>query len=289
MVHLPKSLSYRFKNGPEYLTRETVLWWSYCFWAFGFKKFFFFCSSRVRFSYFSLISSFLTVSASNIPYFPSVLMLSWFGSSIPSFDSLSPRFIMSIAHFSMSNSIPISWMYVLIVCINLQSFSFFRYFYIIHVHKVISLFLWFCKFFAPMFYQSIYLSGIIARTNSSGDSEFSWKVSLYISKCLSSRCQFHPSVFPGIWFGLIFGTFSDNVLSEFAGPFHRQFCRQSMPWQHFSTPFWFLWGCASLYIVGHLFLLFPCSILFVLPQIDCSIQVIDFFFYHSILDFSHPR
>ena len=58
--------------------------------------------------------------------FLSVLILSWFVSSIPSVRCSLPLFIISMAHFSMLNSIPISWLDILIVCIRVSSsFSFF--------------------------------------------------------------------------------------------------------------------------------------------------------------------
>ena len=43
----------------------------------------------------------------------------------------------------------------------------------------------------------------------------------------------------------------------FAGWYHLPLCRQFFPWLYFPTSFWILYGCAGLYIVGHLFLLFP--------------------------------
>ena len=64
--------------------------------------------------------------------------------SIPSVISLFPRFMV---HFSMPNSTPISLLYILIVCIGVSnSFSVLKQFDVIHVHKVINFFLWFCKF-----------------------------------------------------------------------------------------------------------------------------------------------
>ena len=42
-----------------------------------------------------------------------------------SFRSLFSLFIVSMARFPKPNSIPISWLYILIVCISLEFFSFF--------------------------------------------------------------------------------------------------------------------------------------------------------------------
>ena len=51
---------------------------------------------------------------------------SWLGSSIPSVIYLFPILFMSMAHFSIVNFIPISWLYILIVCIRVSNFvSFF--------------------------------------------------------------------------------------------------------------------------------------------------------------------
>ena len=66
----------------------------------------------------------LMVFDSNFPKYlsfsfsPSVLILFWFSSLIPSIISLFPLFIMRRAQFSMSNSIPLSWLYILIVLLR---------------------------------------------------------------------------------------------------------------------------------------------------------------------------
>ena len=79
--------------------------------------------SDTRF-YFPFISTCLIMF---LPIFPttrffffstSVLLLTWLGTSIPSTVSLFPLFIMSTRDFSMPNFIPISWLYILIHCIN---------------------------------------------------------------------------------------------------------------------------------------------------------------------------
>ena len=124
------------------LTRCLALWWYFCCRAWFWKAFSFFWTSL--FLFFPLFSAYLIVSVFNIPKYksfffcPSVLMLSWFDSLIPSIAFLFPLFIISIAHFSIPNSIRIS-----------SSFSFFcTYLYVIYIHKVINLSLWFRKFVA---------------------------------------------------------------------------------------------------------------------------------------------
>ena len=61
-----------------------------------------------------------------------------------------PLFIMSIAHISMTNFIPIFWLYILIVCIRVSSyFSFFVDTFLSSIHiRWLIFFLWFCKFVA---------------------------------------------------------------------------------------------------------------------------------------------
>ena len=87
---------------------------------------------RHSFLIFSLISICLMVSASKMPKYllvffsPSVLILSWFGSSILSVRCRLLLFITSMAHFSIPNSIRMSWLYILTACIRISSsFSFF--------------------------------------------------------------------------------------------------------------------------------------------------------------------
>ena len=80
----------------------------------------------------------------------SVLILSWFYSSVPSVIYLLSLFIMSIAHFILPNSIPISCLYILTVYISLLfSFIFWKERDVVRVHKGINLFSCFCKFLAP--------------------------------------------------------------------------------------------------------------------------------------------
>ena len=63
-----------------------------------------------------LVSSIYQVNA--IFFSPGNLMISEFGNSIPSIVSLVSFFIMTMAHFSMRNSIPISWQCIFIFCIR---------------------------------------------------------------------------------------------------------------------------------------------------------------------------
>ena len=102
-----------FKNGTEYLTKGggkpwcLSLWWGSCCWVKFREAFLLVWDILLLFCLYLC----LIVSASNIPklmwfiFSPSILILSWFGCSLPSVICLFSLFIMSIEHFSMPNSI----------------------------------------------------------------------------------------------------------------------------------------------------------------------------------------
>ena len=124
-----------WKNGPEYQTRDTahVFIPLIRFLLHSFVSCNFLVLLRYSFWIFSFISTCLIVSVSKMPKYlyvsfsPSVLILSWFGSSIPSIRCCLLLFITSMTHFSMPNSIPMYWLYVLIACSRVSnSFSFLQ-------------------------------------------------------------------------------------------------------------------------------------------------------------------
>ena len=86
----------------------------------------------VRFQYSQVLVIFLFSPCSDF---------SWFGSSIPSVICLFLLLITSVALFSMPNSILISWLYILIVCIRVSNSvsSFCKKLDGKHVHQVINL------------------------------------------------------------------------------------------------------------------------------------------------------
>ena len=114
-----------FKNCPEYLTGGTaqvivpLIW----FLLPSFVSSTFMGLLGYSFLIFSFISTCLMVSDSNIHmylkvfYFSSVLIFPGFGHSIPSVRCRLPLFTTSLAHFSMPNSIPMSWQHILTACI----------------------------------------------------------------------------------------------------------------------------------------------------------------------------
>ena len=83
---------------------------------------YFFVLLRYPFIVFSFLFACMMVSASNIYKYLlfffslSVQVISWFDSSIHFNICLFPIFIRSITDFSTSNSIPIFWLYIFILC-----------------------------------------------------------------------------------------------------------------------------------------------------------------------------
>ena len=116
-----------FRKGPEYLTSSTA---QVIISLIRFLPDSFVSSNFLVLL--SFISTCLMVSASRIPkylfvsFYPTVLSLSRLGSSIPSVIYRLPLLIISIAHFSIPNSVPMPWMYILTAFIRAPiSFSFF--------------------------------------------------------------------------------------------------------------------------------------------------------------------
>ena len=178
-----------FKKGPEYLTRGTASVF------IPLKKFLqhsFILSSflvilRYYFLIFSFISTCLIVSASKMPKYlhvsfsPSVLILSWFGRSILSVRCRLPLFCTNIAHFSVPNYIPISWLYILTACIRVSSsFSFFANSLMSSMYirwLVVSGDL--LILYPTVHFLSMWLSDIMAFIKSNGDCASLWNIFLW--------------------------------------------------------------------------------------------------------------
>ena len=92
------------------------LWWDF-FYRAG-VRIFFLVSLRYSFVIFTFMSSCRPLP---ISFSPNVLILSCLGSYIPSYNCLFLPINMSMAIFSTPNSIPISWLYILIVCISVSN------------------------------------------------------------------------------------------------------------------------------------------------------------------------
>ena len=130
----------------------------------------------VRFQYFQVLEGFVFSEYSDF---------SWFGSSIPSIICRFPLFIMSMAHFSLSNSIPISYLYVPTACNK-----FFNSFSFLENSLMSSVYIWWLTFscdswslYSPVHFLRMWFSGIIAITHSNVGrflSGFSPQLSLFL-------------------------------------------------------------------------------------------------------------
>ena len=198
----------------------------------------------MRYSF--LISSFictrLMVSASKMPKYlkvsPSVMILSWFCSSIPSVLCRLPVSITSMAQFFMPNSIPMPRLYILSVCIRLSSsFSFFANSLMSSIY--IRWLIFTCdllSLYPGVHFLIIWLSGIMAIMNSKGDSASPWKIPLWIfvsakllPPAVNSTLQ---AVMVFSMKFMIFRTFWNSLLSSFRN--HLSVSHTSVSWWIFT-------------------------------------------------------
>ena len=178
-----------FKKGLEYLTRGTARVFNplISFLLLSFVSNSSLVILRYSFLVYSFFSTCLPVSASMMlkylyaSFSLSVLLLSWLGSSIPSVRCCLPFFISRMVHFSMPNSIPMSWLYILCTCIRVYSFFliFCKYFDVIHVHRWLIFSCKLLSLYPAVHFLSIWLSGIMVIMNSNGDSASSWNMPLW--------------------------------------------------------------------------------------------------------------
>ena len=109
--------------------------------------------------------------------------------------------IIIMAHFSVSNFIPMYSLYILTACIRISIFffsflvnsliSFIYIKWLIFSCDLVSL-------YRPVHFLSMWFSGIIAITNSNDDSASLWKIAFWIltsTKFFPSSCQFYFQVF----------------------------------------------------------------------------------------------
>ena len=158
LVHLRSSSLVYSKNDPEFITWRTAQVFipliRFLQPSLGLR--FFLVLLRHIFLISSFISAGWMVFTSNIPKYlqfsfsSNILIYSWFCSFIHSDFSLFPLFNISMAHFSMPNSIPVSHLYILIVCVRIsKSFSFlfiylfiYLFFYFFANSSMLSMFIW---------------------------------------------------------------------------------------------------------------------------------------------------
>ena len=112
----------------------------------------------------------------------SLSLTTWFGSSTPSIVCHLPLFITSMVHFYMSNSIPVSWLYILTVCTKVfNPFLFWAKSLISSMY--IKWLIFFCdllSLYPAEHFLRMWLSGIIAITNSYADSASPLNMHLWI-------------------------------------------------------------------------------------------------------------
>ena len=144
-----------------------------------------------------------------------------------------PLLIISMAHFSMSNSIPMSWLFILIACIRVSnSFSFLANDLMLSMSIRWSIFS--CdlvSLYPPVHFLRMWLSGIITIRIISGDSPSRWKIPFWIfistklfpaavnSNSSVFHC-FHDKLYGFIWYLVHFETFyypalRDNIVCLF--------------------------------------------------------------------------
>ena len=147
----------------------------------------------------------------------SILILSWFGSYIPSVRCFLTLFMTSRAHFLMPNSIPMSWLYILTVSIRVSSsFSFFADSFMSSIY--IRWLIFSCdllSLYPAVHFLSMWFSDIMAIMNGSGDRASPWKTPLWIfvsaklfPPAVNSTLQFFMFFFRwSLWLCVIFCTF----------------------------------------------------------------------------------
>ena len=127
----------------------------------------------------------------------------FFGSSIPSVSCRLPLFIFNMTHFSMPNSIPKSSLYILTAYIrvsnsisfwgnNLMSSMYIRWF-------IFPWILW--NLYLPVYFLSMWLSGIVGIINNNGDNASPRKISHWI---FTPDKLFPPAVYSTLQFSTVF-------------------------------------------------------------------------------------
>ena len=119
-----------FNNGPEYLTRCLSLWWDFCCRAL-FREGFSFVGDTLSLFFLSSplvwwCSLLIFPNSSNFPFLRAFCFFFDFAVLFLSLFVFFPLFTISMTHFSISNSIPISWLHILTIYIRVSnSFLFF--------------------------------------------------------------------------------------------------------------------------------------------------------------------
>ena len=90
-------------------------------------------------------------------------------------------FLISVAHFSMPNSIPMSWLNILTASIRVSnSFSFLANSLISMYIRWVIFSCYLLSLYPLVHFRSMWLSGVSAVTNNNGDSASPWNITLWI-------------------------------------------------------------------------------------------------------------
>ena len=173
----------------------------------------------------------------------------------------------SMAHLSMPNSIPMTWLYILTACMRVSSsFSFFANSLMSSIY--IRWLIFSCdllSLYPAVHFLSIWLSGIMAIMNSKDDRASPWKIPLWI---FASANLLPPAVNSILQVFMVlsmkFMTSSDilYILRQcIIQPYHMPFCSQSRPELDFSVLSCSHLGCFDLCRVILLCLWILCGIL----------------------------
>ena len=182
--------------------------------------------------------------ASNIPKYlyvsfsRSVLITAWFWSSTPTIMRRFAIFIISMAHFPMPNSIPISWQYILTVFTRVSnSFLFLANSLISSMYiKWLIFSCYLLSLYVSVHFLRICLKGLMAITNSNGDSASPWNTPLCI---FTFANLFPPAVNSTLQVSMVFSKlydligyfipFWDSLVSILGRRYRKPFCCQSRP------------------------------------------------------------
>ena len=155
-----------------------------------------------------------------------------------------PLFIISMVHFSMPNSILISWLYNLICCIRLSnSFSFLTK-SLMPLMYIKWLFIY-CDLLAlypAVHFLKKWSSGIMVITDSNGDSASPWNMPLWNP---THQVYMVFSINFMSWLGILY--IFDSVLSSFGGPYRKIFIVNPRHSFYFRLVLLSLRVCLSIY------------------------------------------
>ena len=232
-----------FKNDRKYLrvqSRYLSLWWYFCYMVLSQVALWFSWDSL--FCFFFHLHFFDDVSFQCSQIFVGFLFSEssdffLIYSSIPFVMCCFTLFIISMTHFSMPNSIPTCWLYILTGCVRVcNSLSFFENSLISSMNVMWLIFsCTLVSFYPTVHYLIMFLSDIIAFINSNGCIAYPWNISLWIFSLANFFSPPVNSTFQVFMvYSINFMTSSDilfiwgSLLSNFAIPYHMYFCSQAV-------------------------------------------------------------